>query len=202
MAKGFKFLAVVFFTALTVSLAVGAGPAAAQSTPGLGNADCAKCHAKQAADIDSKGMAHKTSIGCQDCHVGHPPTVNRKDIIPKCSMCHTDKPHYKLPNCLGCHRNPHTPKVITFGKDVTDACLSCHSKQIVKLKESPSKHTKLNCSYCHDVHGKIPLCTQCHKPHSTDMVAADCKKCHQAHAPKAVTYAADTPNKFCNACHA
>lgn len=200
VAKGFSFLVAVILATAAATFAWGAEPAA-QASATLSNSDCAKCHAKQASDIDSKGLAHKTSVGCQDCHIGHPPTVPKKDIIPKCSMCHNDKPHFKLANCLGCHRNPHTPKVITFGRDVTEACLSCHSQQIAKLKANPSKHSRLNCSFCHDVHGKIPQCTQCHQSHSADITAADCKKCHQAHMPTVVTYSNDTPNKFCAACH-
>ena len=174
---------------------------AAPAKPVLTSADCVKCHTKPVEDIAAKGMAHKESVSCQDCHVGHPPAVPAKKIIPQCSMCHQDKPHYKLPNCLGCHRNPHTPKIISFGNNITDPCLTCHTPQIKQLRDNKSKHTALNCSFCHDVHGKIPQCTQCHKPHSADMVAADCKKCHKAHMPKAVAYGADTPNKSCGACH-
>jgi predicted CXXCH cytochrome family protein len=200
VVKRFTLLATMLLTAATMSLAWGAEPAA-PATPALTNSDCAKCHSKPATDIEAKGMAHKTSVGCQDCHNGHPPTVEKKKIIPSCSMCHSGKPHYKLAGCLSCHRNPHTPKVINFGKDVTDPCLTCHTEQFAKLKANPSKHTKLSCSYCHDVHGKIPQCVQCHKSHSADIVATDCKKCHQAHMPTVVTYDASTPNKFCAACH-
>lgn len=167
--------------------------------PSLMNADCAKCHPAQAGDIEANGKAHKDAIGCQDCHTGHRPAS--KSNIPKCGSCHSDKPHFQLPNCLGCHSNPHTPKIITFGKQVTEPCLTCHTEQIKQLKTFPSKHSKLYCSFCHDVHGKIPQCTQCHKPHSGEMTAADCKKCHKAHQPLNVTYADTTPNKDCGACH-
>jgi len=182
-----------------------AKPAASQAAPAkptvaLTSADCAKCHVKAPADIEAKGSAHKTKVTCQDCHNGHPPT-NRK-IIPLCGQCHEGKAHYKLGGCLQCHKNPHQPKEISFGRDVTDPCLTCHSPQITQLKANPSKHTKLNCSFCHDVHGKIPQCTQCHKAHSPEQGPGDCKKCHKAHMPKAVTYAADTPSKQCAACHA
>jgi predicted CXXCH cytochrome family protein len=165
----------------------------------LVSSDCVKCHSNPPADIAANGGAHKTSVSCQDCHAGHRPAV--KNNIPECSQCHSGKPHYKLSACLRCHNNPHTPKIIKLANNITDECLSCHSQQIVKLKQVPSKHTKLACSFCHNVHGKIPLCTQCHKPHSADMGAADCKRCHQAHMPTAVTYASDTANKMCAACH-
>jgi hypothetical protein len=180
-----------------------AAPAAAPAAkaPGavLTNADCAKCHIKAPADVEAKGKAHKTKVTCQDCHQGHPPTVRK--IIPLCGQCHEGKPHYKLGGCSGCHKNPHQPKEIVFGRDVTDPCITCHTPQIAQLKANPNKHTKLNCSFCHDVHGKVPPCTQCHKPHSPDQVAGDCKKCHKAHMPKNVVYAADTPSKQCGSCH-
>ncbi|MEI6828132.1 MAG: hypothetical protein WCK54_21275 [Desulfuromonadales bacterium] len=181
------------------SLAFAADPAAAPPTPTLANDDCVKCHSKPPADIAAAGRKHKTEIGCQDCHNGHPPT-NRK-IIPLCSQCHEGKSHYKLPACLSCHTNPHTPLNITFGNNVTDPCVTCHAGQIVKLRDNKSKHTALNCSFCHNKHGKIPDCTQCHKPHAADQTAADCKKCHQAHMPKNVAYTDKTPSKDCAACH-
>lgn len=185
-------------TCLLSVVAFGAEPA--KPKVALSNSDCVKCHTAPSADIEAKGGAHKTNVTCQDCHVGHPPAV-KKNVIPQCSMCHSDKPHYKLTNCQRCHNNPHTPKDIKLANNITDECLSCHSQQIVKLKQVPSKHTKLACSFCHNVHGKIPACTQCHKPHSADMGAADCKRCHQAHMPTAVTYASDTTNKMCASCH-
>lgn len=180
---------------LVVSLAVGAWAASSD----LANLDCAKCHTKPPADIAAAGGAHKTSVTCLDCHVGHPPSTPHP--IPKCSMCHSGKPHFNLSGCLSCHKNPHRPKDISFGRNITEPCLSCHNSQIKQLRENRSKHSALNCSFCHDVHGKIPQCTQCHKPHSSDMTAADCKSCHKAHMPKVVTYNATVPNKFCGACH-
>ena len=122
VAKCFRLLAATLFVTAAVSLAQGATPEA-QTTPALSNSDCVKCHAQQAGDIEAKGLSHKTAVGCQDCHVGHPPSTPKKDMIPACSNCHNDKPHFKLAKCLSCHRNPHTPKVITFGKDVTDPML-------------------------------------------------------------------------------
>jgi hypothetical protein len=163
------------------------------------NSDCVKCHSKPPADIAAAGSKHKTAVGCQDCHVGHPPTT--KKPIPLCSKCHEGKPHYKLAACLGCHTNPHTPLKITFGRNVTDPCLTCHTGQIIKLRENKSKHTALFCSTCHNPHGKVPVCTQCHKPHYAEQTGADCKKCHQAHMPKNVTYSDKTPSKDCAACH-
>lgn len=173
--------------------------APAIQTPKLLNDDCIKCHSKAPTDIAAAGTKHKTEIGCQDCHNGHPPTT--KKIIPLCSQCHDGKPHYKLAACNSCHFNPHTPLNIKMGRNITDPCLTCHTGQIVKLRDNKSKHTALFCSTCHDTHGKIPDCTQCHKAHATDQTNADCKKCHQAHMPKNIAYNDKTPSKDCAACH-
>jgi predicted CXXCH cytochrome family protein len=188
--------AVFVSTLLTGTLAVSAYAA---DRPVLSVADCVKCHSAAPADIAANGGAHKTSVSCQDCHAGHPPAV--KKIIPACSQCHTGKAHYNLTGCLRCHNNPHTPKIIKLANNITDECLTCHTEQIVKLKQVKSKHSSLACSFCHNVHGRIPLCTQCHKPHSPDMIATECKKCHQAHMPTAVFMTPDTPNKMCASCH-
>lgn len=177
---------------------VSSSAAQAQPQPALSNDDCAKCHTAPPADLAAAGKKHK-DVGCTGCHVGHPPTV--KKPIPQCNQCHMGKPHFELKGCLGCHKNPHTPLNITFTADITDACLTCHTQQIEQLRKFKSKHSALNCSKCHDVHRKIPQCTQCHKPHSSEMAAADCKKCHKPHMPTMVAYAADTPSKDCGACH-
>jgi hypothetical protein len=161
--------------------------------------DCAKCHIKPPDDIAINGRKHKTEVGCQDCHNGHPPETRK--IIPLCSKCHEEKPHFKLPVCLSCHSNPHTPLVIAYGNNVTDACVTCHAGQIVKLRDTKSKHSALACSFCHSTHGKIPNCTQCHKPHYVEQNSSDCIKCHQAHSPKNVTYSNKLPSKECAACH-
>lgn len=180
-----------------IGTAAAADPATATAT--LTTADCVKCHEKPVKDIAAAGGKHKTEVTCQDCHQGHPPKV--KKPIPLCSQCHEGKPHYKLQGCLNCHSNPHTPKLIKFGNNVTDPCLTCHTQQVEKLRTFKSKHSALACSFCHNVHGRIPDCTQCHKSHSTDIVQKDCKACHQAHMPKNVTYKSDVSSKFCAACH-
>jgi hypothetical protein len=198
MKKVITMLKIVTLSALLTGMAALAA-GAADPKPELTNSDCVKCHSAAPDAIAANGGAHKTRLGCQDCHVGHPPAV--KKIIPACSKCHSGKPHYNLSGCLRCHNNPHTPKIIKLANNITDECLTCHTPQIVKLKQVKSKHSALACSFCHNIHGRIPLCTQCHKPHSPEMTAVDCKRCHQAHMPTAVTYPADTPNKMCAACH-
>lgn len=198
--KRSSLLVVLFLFAGIAAFLVYSGTAPAQTAAKatLSDADCVKCHAGPPADIASAGGKHK-NVACSDCHVGHPPAV--KKPIPQCSQCHTGKPHYELKGCLSCHKNPHTPLKITFGGNVTDPCLTCHTQQIAQLRDNKSKHTALYCSTCHSVHGKVPQCTQCHKPHAADMGTGECKKCHKAHMPKTVAYASDIPSKDCGACH-
>ncbi len=187
-------LLVVCFTVLLVC----SGSALAQTRPALTNDDCSKCHDAPPADLAAAGGKHK-DVGCTGCHEGHPPTV--KKPIPQCGQCHMGKAHFELKGCLGCHKNPHTPLNISFAGKVTDACATCHTKEITQLRDNKSKHSALDCSFCHSVHRKVPQCVQCHKPHSAEMAADDCRKCHKAHMPKQVTYAADTPSKNCGSCH-
>ncbi len=196
--KALKRISITVVCFLVALFLFHAGTASAAQQPSLANDDCVKCHANPPADIAAAGKKHK-DVGCTGCHVGHPPTV--KKPIPQCSDCHMGKPHFEIKGCLGCHKNPHTPLNISFANNVTDPCLSCHTQQIEQLRKFKSKHSALDCSRCHDVHRKIPQCTQCHKPHSADMTAADCKKCHKPHMPTQVTYAAETPSKDCGACH-
>ncbi|MDF1564606.1 MAG: cytochrome C [Deltaproteobacteria bacterium] len=191
----------ILWAKLSVFLCVGAlclqaAPASAQ----LSDGDCVKCHAKPPADIKEAGLAHKTDIGCQDCHEGHRPAS--KNNIPQCSNCHEGEKHFELKGCLNCHTNPHRPKDITLGKNVTDACLTCHTDQMDQLKSFKSKHSLKACSSCHDKHGKIPACVSCHQPHSKDMGDDQCGVCHQAHQPLNVTYADGTDSKLCASCHA
>ena len=87
-ARKNRLLAIVCATLIGTWLAVGLTASATAAEPAgkvvLTNADCIKCHTKPVADIDAKGGKHKTEVGCQDCHVGHPPAV--KKIIPDCSQ--------------------------------------------------------------------------------------------------------------------
>ncbi|GFE57618.1 cytochrome c3 family protein [Geobacter sp. AOG1] len=176
-----------------------AAPAPAKAKVALTNDDCVKCHAGPPADIEAAGGWHK-KVGCNNCHEGHRPSS--KNNIPNCNQCHEGKPHYTLKGqCGNCHKNPHRPKDIAFASNVTDPCVTCHTQQIAQLKEFKSKHSGLYCSTCHNVHGRIPQCVQCHKPHAPTMVQADCAKCHKAHQPKNVKYASTVPSKDCAACH-
>jgi predicted CXXCH cytochrome family protein len=193
--------ALVFVCTAMLAIAAAQGEKTAE-VPVLTNDDCIMCHTQEPADIDRAGSAHKTAIGCQDCHVGHPPKV-KEGVIPQCSMCHEGEAHFEVEACLRCHSNPHTPLELTLGKKETKVCLTCHETEGQQLQAHKSVHTTLACTDCHNSreHGVIPECLQCHKPHAPDMTQQECSKCHQAHMPLVVTYPDDIASADCGACH-
>ncbi len=179
--------------------ATAANPAA---TDELQNSDCQKCHDAQPAEINADGGKHKTAVTCMDCHIEHLPLGQQ--TIPQCSMCHEGEGHFQLNNCLGCHRNPHTPLRVTVDDtpEVMKGCLTCHSDKGEEFAKYPSKHAEKNCTFCHPrQHKVIKKCLSCHEPHIDSMVFEDCLRCHRPHSPLEITYAEDTPSKLCGACH-
>ena len=166
-------------------------------------ADCAKCHPAIVQQVEEAGSKHKTEVTCLECHdTTHPPGVTKGSLIPKCSKCHTDQPHFKLENCLGCHKNPHQPLKIVFSGNVKAACNTCHPEVVKEIDSNKSAHAKVDCSFCHDKHGYKPDCLNCHKPHAENQKFEDCVKCHQVHNPLQLAYGKDIPNTACGACHA
>lgn len=173
----------------------------ASAQEGLNESDCIKCHPQVVKEVKERGAKHKTEVGCMDCHDGHPPIVSKEEIIPKCSNCHTDEPHYALANCQGCHNDPHAPLAITLKGDLKEPCISCHTTVGKEMEQNPSLHADLYCNKCHIAHRDIPDCLACHESHSEQMDAKSCRLCHPAHRPTVITYKQDTPNSYCVACH-
>ena len=193
----YQFIPTVLFfcTLLLISTSASAIPTAVLSAE-----DCVKCHEIQPRDIESAGAAHKEQINCIDCHAGHRP-VSPKNI-PDCGQCHEGGEHFALADCLRCHSNPHQPLNIVLTGELKAECLTCHTEQNDQLVAHPSKHSEFACNFCHaEKHGVIPNCTECHEPHTAEMVQDDCATCHVAHQPTQVTYPDTTSNKLCFACH-
>jgi len=193
---------IMYTAAVIIAATLGVGEVQAKKEKekvSLSNDDCVKCHFQIPAQVEARGMAHKTSVGCTDCHDGHPPS--NRDIIPQCSNCHEGTAHFQLQGCLKCHTNPHTPLDIKLPPNTTDACLTCHDTQGGQLKDHPSKHSTLTCTGCHNEHGRVPECLSCHSGHSDAMGKDDCRMCHQAHMPLEVAYGPEVPSASCGACH-
>lgn len=175
-----------------------------QAQTELQNTDCTKCHDSQPADIKRDGGKHKTEIACLDCHLEHLPLGTK--TIPQCSMCHDSatQEHFTLPNCLGCHRNPHTPLDVTVDDvpPVTVGCKTCHPEKGEEFKNFPSIHATKNCTFCHPTkHKQIKKCLECHQPHADFLTYEDCLSCHKPHSPLNIQYADDIESKYCGACH-
>lgn len=195
--------------ALAVVLLMGVGSVKAEivEVP-LEDSDCIKCHVDPALQIAEHGGAHRTALGCFDCHEGHPPAAEA--VIPECSQCHAPSSHghYALDNCSRCHA-PHAPKVeplSAVNDDVPAICLTCHQNVGQALDEIPSAHTQMACTDCHLEHGtatgEFMQCMECHEPHTPEMVYADCVGCHAPHQPTDYRWDHATPVEQCTACHA
>ncbi len=131
--------------------------------------DCHWAHIRSSAAFDPYAIPkgpHRNQT-CGKCH--------GKDYkIPECMNCHSGHGGQKLDNsmCLACHIDPHVPKkpgilpgnTVNFSNDMPySLCVPCHEKEYDELKASVSRHLDMQtCTLCHDSHGKIPGCSQCH----------------------------------------
>ena len=205
MAKLSRKREIAFFTGLgviVIGLVVfGVGVKAGHSAkvPPLTDSHCVHCHPKQPATIEAHGAKHKTEVGCQDCHVEHPPLG--ASAVPECSMCHSGESHYELEGCSSCHSDTHAPLDLKLEGDITGPCLTCHQQQGKEVKDHPSAHTDVACSECHTAHRMVPECMVCHEKHTEDMEFKTCLSCHPVHMPLEIAYVRETPSHYCTACH-
>lgn len=174
-------------------------PAQPAGPPALTDGHCVHCHPVQPSTIAAKGAKHRTEVGCQDCHVEHPPAGT--GAVPECSMCHSGESHYDLEACGSCHTDTHAPLDIKLEGDLVAPCLTCHGQQGQEVQAHPSAHTDLACNECHSAHRLIPECMECHEKHTQDMDFEACKTCHPVHMPLVVSYPDTTPSHYCGACH-
>jgi hypothetical protein len=136
---------------------------------------CLSCHPAQGKEMKDHPSRH-TNLACTMCHSAH------KDV-PPCMMCH--RPHTaEMVNkdCLTCHP-AHQPLTITYGQDMPSKyCAPCHQNISDMLKSAQTKHTALECVFCHkERHKTIPTCETCHgSPHPPAMIAQfkECNGCH------------------------
>ena len=169
--------------------------------PKSDNSFCRQCHSKEVTDIEEAGMAHKSEIGCTDCHAGHKP--KSFENIPRCNLCHSNQPHYDQIQCLNCHQNPHQPLKIKLPKKAHAECLTCHETPGEDLREFPSYHSTLVCTDCHTEHEELPKCMSCHNSHDNKITMAkeNCQTCHSPHKPLKITYTEGIPTSSCSPCH-
>jgi hypothetical protein len=141
----------------------------------LGTA-CADCHSGPAGELKKFPSAH-TEQDCQSCH------YEKHGYIPSCSECHDG--HYSeqpVQDCMTCHTRVHAPLRIRLPDNaVAQTCGSCHTDVFGKWQGTPSKHGQVGCVRCHQEHGKIPDCRECHgEPHNKRQLEMfpNCLTCH------------------------
>lgn len=141
----------------------------------LGKA-CADCHTGPTNELKKFPSAH-TELGCQSCH------YEKHGYIPNCFECHEG--HFEkqpLSECKTCHDRVHAPLQISFSRDAKVAtCSGCHDAVYSKWQATPSKHGQVSCVMCHQQHGKIPDCRECHaEPHNKKQLEMfpNCLTCH------------------------
>ncbi|MDW7772163.1 MAG: hypothetical protein SCH71_04650 [Desulfobulbaceae bacterium] len=163
--------------------------------------DCGKCHWFQLNTLKNQGGRHFTEVGCMGCHPQHTP--EEEDTILACASCHTDEPHFLVEDCQQCHADPHKPLISLQDpfKPARKECLSCHAGVGQQMQASASRHAELFCTRCHDRHGFIPECRDCHNPHLATQENGDCLRCHPAHRPLQIVPAGWIPAAYCQACH-
>lgn len=135
---------------------------------------CGQCHTGPAGQLTKFPSAH-TEQGCAACHTKH-------GLIPSCMECH--EPHVSgqgLESCKACHP-VHKPLQVVLAPDSpSDTCGACHGEVYGKWAGTRSKHRNVNCSMCHEAHGRVPHCTKCHAtPHDRSILMKfpRCLECH------------------------
>ena len=137
---------------------------------------CADCHAGPVKELKKFPSAH-TEQDCQNCH------HEKHGYIPKCFECHdghyTEQP---AQSCMTCHERVHAPLRIYFPRNVnTQTCSGCHDEVYGKWQGTQSKHGQVSCVVCHQAHGKLPNCQECHgEPHDKQQLEMfpNCLTCH------------------------
>lgn len=143
--------------------------------------DCLECHEEATTAMLAKGGEHK-SIGCEDCHTGHPPEV--KHPYAACTDCH--EPHSDSMDETACDRchSAHAAKEVTYLHDVpSEYCAACHQDVADELANSHGKHSNIACVLCHQgEHKTTSSCQFCHgAPHPQHVMQNPgiCSACHQ-----------------------
>lgn len=141
-------------------------------------AQCGKCHAKEAKQVAASPSAHATAVTCADCH------SDSHGRIPQCADCHQSHSpgvNMQTKECMGCHP-VHTPTHISYPNTTRqDICAGCHADEDKQLKGNHTKHSDVSCASCHPNHKELEPCSTCHgHPHSSAMMR-DTNRCNECH---------------------
>ncbi|OHB26361.1 MAG: hypothetical protein A2X84_07240 [Desulfuromonadaceae bacterium GWC2_58_13] len=173
-------------------------PAASAIKTDVPPSACATCHAETVKTFEESGAAHKEKLGnCGKCHPQHGKAMS-------CLDCH--EPHSKsmvYQDCFACHA-PHAPGEVKYKADVApNLCGACHGEVSAAVVKQGGAHLGVGCGGCHETHGAIPACGDCHgaseRPH---YALGNCDGCHAPHTPVAKPLA-DMKDSLpaCVSCH-
>jgi len=138
-------------------------------------ASCGTCHTQPQAQLVQFPSAHSQQE-CTACHSKH-------GLIPSCMDCHSPHvPDQALESCKSCHP-VHKPMQVSYNDSEASntTCGSCHGSVFKEWSGTTSLHGQVTCATCHDTHGKIPDCQQCHTaPHDAKILQKfpRCLDCH------------------------
>ncbi|PLX98390.1 MAG: cytochrome C [Desulfuromonas sp.] len=136
---------------------------------------CLTCHEQPGLDMAASPSYH-SSLVCTDCHGSH-------GYMPECMSCHNGHSQDMTEaNCQDCHA-PHKPLEMVFAHSdfPSSFCAQCHEQAATLLAASPRKHRDVNCASCHQQHGRIPDCRDCHgqpHPETLHQKFPSCSECH------------------------
>lgn len=145
------------------------------------NKSCAECHKQQTTEMSAKGGKH-AAMGCEECHVGHPPEEEHSYVA--CTECHEPHSDDMAENSCGqCHR-AHAATKVTYSYDVSPQyCIACHRESADILARSRSKHSNISCVLCHqETHKATVTCQHCHGGVHPEHVMKNtdiCGACHK-----------------------
>ena len=138
---------------------------------------CNDCHATQSGQLAAQPSRH-TELSCSTCH------HTRHGLVPSCSECHQGHfPEQDFAGCTECH-DVHQPLDIRLQEENDPAtCAACHVEVVGKWQGTASKHGQVSCAGCHNRHGQVPQCRDCHATppsHSSRMMEKfpHCLDCH------------------------
>ncbi|HEY5923904.1 MAG TPA: hypothetical protein VIV11_19630 [Kofleriaceae bacterium] len=151
---------------------------------GAFSTDCKKCHSTTTPwkTFDQKAFDHSlarfkldgkhTTVTCEKCHAGTPPTWKPVEF-KTCESCHKD-PHrgeFRPKPCTACHNTKNW-------QGATDLVRKNHPKLSLA-----SGHFRVDCKTCHDRGNNKPpskgsTCDSCHRPVHLAKFGKRCETCH------------------------